>query len=130
MRNKEEDKHLIERIWRRVPVKVRRRYWAETDYGKCDPSEQLKAVLVAAALAATTDACAVVMAADAEVRQVNAEVTDLSEVVAKLPALVKIRRDLEYRMPENGQPLANIVLTRQQAIELLTHCVKQGRADG
>jgi hypothetical protein len=121
---KEEDRRLIERIWRRVPVKVRRRYWEETDYGKRAPSEPLKAVLIAAATASTVDACAVVMAANAEVKAVDAEMTDLAEVVARLPALVKIRRDLEYRLPENGQPLAHITLTREQAIELLSHCAK------
>jgi hypothetical protein len=33
---------------------------------------------------------------------------------------VKIKRDLEYRTPEGGRPLANIVLTREQCVELLT----------
>jgi hypothetical protein len=118
----DEDRHLIERIWRRVPVRTRRQFWAKTGYGTRDPSEQLKATLVAAALSATTDECTVVMAADAEVRAMNAEMTDLHELCARLPVLVKIRRDLEYRTPENGMPLANIVLTREQAIELLTFC--------
>jgi hypothetical protein len=37
------------------------------------------------------------------------------------PALVKIQRDLEYRLPESGRPLKNIVLTREQAAELLAY---------
>jgi hypothetical protein len=43
----------------------------------------------------------------------------LHNVAARLPALEKIRRDLDYRLPESGKPLANIALTREQCIELL-----------
>ena len=48
----------------------------------------------------------------------------LHDVAAGLPALVKIKRDLEYRTPEGGRPLVNIVLTREQCVELLTHVEK------
>ena len=50
----------------------------------------------------------------------DAEVVDLHDVAAGLPVLVKIKRDLEYRTAEGGRPLANIVLTREQCVELLT----------
>jgi hypothetical protein len=36
-----------------------------------------------------------------------------------IPAIEKIRRDLEYRTPVLGMSLAHIVLERQQAIELM-----------
>jgi hypothetical protein len=52
---------------------------------------------------------------------VDAEVFDLHDIVVKLPALLKIKRDLEYRLPGNGNPLANIVLSREQCVELLTY---------
>ena len=48
-----------------------------------------------------------------------AEHVDLHEVAARLPALVKIARDLKYRLPGSGKPLANIALTREQCIEVL-----------
>jgi hypothetical protein len=73
---------------------------------------------VAAATTNTVEACAAVLAA-------NAEVVDLHEVAAGLPALVKIKRDLEYRTPESGRPLANIVLTREQCVELLMHIAER-----
>jgi hypothetical protein len=47
-----------------------------------------------------------------------ADHVDLHEVAARLPALMKIVRDLEYRLPGSGRPLANIALTREQCIEL------------
>jgi hypothetical protein len=43
----------------------------------------------------------------------------LHDVAARLPALTKITRDLEYRLPGSGRPLANVVLTREQAAALL-----------
>ena len=41
------------------------------------------------------------------------------DVAAQLPPLEKIVRDLEYRLPESGKPLANIVLTREQAADVV-----------
>jgi hypothetical protein len=101
-------------LWRKVPVRLRKRLWRETDYGAREPSAELAAAFVAAASTNVVQACAAMMAA-------NAEVVDLHDVAAGLPALVKIRRDLEYRTPENGLLLANIVLTREQCVELLTY---------
>ena len=110
----DEKRKLIKQLWRMTPVQLRQRLWRETDYGVREPSAELVATFVAAATANTIEACAAVMAADAEV-------VDLHDVAAGLPALVKIKRDLEYRTPEGGRPLANIVLTREQCVELLTH---------
>jgi hypothetical protein len=56
----------------------------------------------------------------------NAVKEDLHDVAAQLPARTKIARDLEYRLPGNGKPLANIVLTREQAAALLDE--QHGRA--
>jgi hypothetical protein len=44
---------------------------------------------------------------------------DAHEVAAQLPALTKITHDLAYRLPGSGKPLAYIVLTHEQADELL-----------
>jgi hypothetical protein len=41
------------------------------------------------------------------------------DVAAQLPPLEKIVRDLEYRLPGSGKPLANIVLTREQAADVV-----------
>jgi hypothetical protein len=105
---------LVRQIWRRIPVKVRKQFWRETNYGAYDPSETVIAAIVGDATLDVVKICNAAMAADAEV-------IDLHDVAARLPALVKIKRDLEYRTPEGGRPLANIVLTREQCIELLTH---------
>jgi hypothetical protein len=105
---------LVRRLWRRIPVQVRRRFWRNTNYGAREPSEQLIAAIVGSTTIDTVKICAATMAADAEV-------IDLHDIAARLPALVKIKRDLEYRTPENGLPLANIVLTREQAVEIFTH---------
>jgi hypothetical protein len=113
----DEKRKLIKQLWRMTPVQLRQRLWRETDYGVREPSAELVATFVAAATANTIEACAAVMAADAEV-------VDLHDVAAGLPALVKIKRDLEYRTPEGGRPLVNIVLTREQCVELLTHVEK------
>ena len=51
----------------------------------------------------------------------DAAKVDLHDVAARLSAIEKIVRDLEYRLPESGRPLANIVLTRQQCSDLLAH---------
>jgi len=51
----------------------------------------------------------------------DAAKVDLYDVAARLSAIDKIVRDLEYRLPGSGRPLANIVLTRQQCIDLLAH---------
>src|SRR5215472_13662446 len=110
----DEKRALIKQFWRMTPVQLRQRLWRETDYGAREPSAELVAAFVAAATTNTVEACAAVMAADAEV-------VDLHDVAAGLPALMKIKRDLEYRTPEGGRPLANIVLTREQCVELLTH---------
>jgi hypothetical protein len=110
----DEKRKLIKHAWRHTPVQLRQRLWRETGYGAREPSEELVAAFVAAASINTVEACAAVMAADAEV-------VDLHDVAAGLPALVKIKRDLEYRTPEGGRPLTNIVLTRGQCVELLTH---------
>jgi hypothetical protein len=109
----DEKRKLIKHAWRHTPVQLRQRLWRETGYGVREPSEELVAAFVAAASTNTIEACAAVMVADAEV-------VDLHDVAAGLPALVKIKRDLEYRTPEGGRPLANIVLTREQCVELLT----------
>jgi hypothetical protein len=85
----------------------------ETNYGTYDPSETVIAAIVGDATLDVVKICNAAMAA-------NAEVIDLHDVAARLPALVKIKRDLEYRTP-HGLPLANITLTREQCIELLTH---------
>jgi hypothetical protein len=45
--------------------------------------------------------------------------TDPTGTDGQMPPLAKIRRDLEYRLPNSGRPLANIVITREQAIILL-----------
>jgi hypothetical protein len=50
---------------------------------------------------------------------------DLDDVAARLPALERLKRDFDYRLPESGKPLAHIVLTREQAIELLALCAGQ-----
>jgi hypothetical protein len=50
-----------------------------------------------------------------------ADKEDLHEVVARLPAIVKIKRDLEYRLPGSGRPLGNIALTREQCIDLVAY---------
>jgi hypothetical protein len=47
---------------------------------------------------------------------------DLDDVAARLPALERLKRDVEYRLPESGNPLAHVVLTHAQAAELLTLC--------
>jgi hypothetical protein len=108
----DEKRKLIKHAWRHTPVQLRQRLWRETGYGVREPSEELVAAFVAAASTNVIEACAAVMAADAET-------LDLHVVAAGLPALVKIKRDLEYRTPEGGRPLANIVLTREQCVELL-----------
>ena len=51
----------------------------------------------------------------------DAAKVDLHDVAAQLSAIEKIVRDLEYRLPGSGKPLANIVLTRQQCSDLLAH---------
>jgi hypothetical protein len=61
------------------------------------------------------------LACDAE-RHLEDHVVEIAE---GLPALTKIARDLDYRLPGSGKPLAHIVLTRQQAAELLAHPVTQ-----
>jgi hypothetical protein len=57
---------------------------------------------------------------------VDAATVDLDDVAARLPALERIRRDLDYRLPESGRPLAYVVLTREQAAELLALCERDG----
>jgi hypothetical protein len=47
---------------------------------------------------------------------------DLDDVMARLPAIERIKRDLAYRLPESGKPLGYVVLTREQAAELLALC--------
>jgi hypothetical protein len=111
---------LVRQIWRRIPVKVRKRFWRATNYSAFEPSETVIAAIVGDTTLDVVKICNAAMAA-------NAEVTDLHDVAAQLPALVKIKRDLEYRTP-HGLPLANITLTREQCIELLTHVV--GLRDG
>jgi hypothetical protein len=64
----------------------------------------------------------------ATVSDADAEALDLHDVAARLPALVKIARDLEYRLPGSGRPLANIALTREQCIDLLALCA--GKLEG
>jgi hypothetical protein len=54
---------------------------------------------------------------------------DLHDAAAQLPALTKIARDLEYRLP-CGRPLANIVLTREQAAALLDECTGRAFVEG
>jgi hypothetical protein len=49
---------------------------------------------------------------------------DPHEVAMPLPALEKIKRDLEYHLPESGRPLAYVALSREQAIELLAALTK------
>jgi hypothetical protein len=110
----DEKRTLIKQLWRMTPVQLRQRLWRKTGYGAREPSAELVAAFVAAATTNTVEACTVVMAA-------NAEVMDLQDVAAGLPAFVKIKRDSEYRTPESGRPLANIVLTREQCVELLAH---------
>jgi hypothetical protein len=110
----DEKQKLITQIWRRIPVRVRKRFWRETNYGVCEPSHGLTATIVTEATAEVVKACDAVMAADAEV-------FDLHEIAATLPVLLKIKRDLEYRLPENGRPLASIVLSREQCTELLAY---------
>jgi dCTP deaminase len=51
----------------------------------------------------------------------DAAEVDLHDVAAQLSAIEKIVRDLEYRLPGSGKPLANIALTRQQCTDLLAH---------
>jgi hypothetical protein len=109
-----EKQKLITQVWRRVPVRVRKSFWRGTNYGANEPSHGLTATLLIEAASEVIKACNAAMAADAEV-------FDLHEIAAALPALLKIKRDLEYRLPGNGQPLVNIVLSREQCIELLTH---------
>jgi hypothetical protein len=116
-----EKQKLITQIWRRIPVRVRKRFWRETNYGEREPSFRLTATIVTEATAEVLKACDAIMAADAEVY-------DLHEIAAKLPVFLKIKRDLEYRLPDNGQPLANIVLSREQCIELLEHVAALERA--
>src|SRR5262245_29873573 len=48
-----------------------------------------------------------------------AEDDDLHDVAARLPAIEKLKRDLDYCLPESGRPLANIALTREQAAAVL-----------
>src|SRR6516165_2651554 len=107
-----EKQKLITKIWRRIPVRVRKRFWRETNYGTGEPSHTLTATIVTEATTEVVKACNAIMAADAEV-------FDLHEIAATLPVLLKIKRDLEYRTPEGGRPLANIVLSREQGVELL-----------
>jgi len=57
--------------------------------------------------------------ADLAIASTDAAIIDLHDVVAQLSAFVKIKRDLDYRLPGNGRPLANIALTRKQCLELL-----------
>jgi hypothetical protein len=47
---------------------------------------------------------------------------DPHDIAARLPALERLKRDLDYRLPESGRPLANIALTREQCTELLALC--------
>jgi hypothetical protein len=110
----DEKQKLITNIWRRVPVRVRKSFWRSTSYGAQEPSHGVTATLVTEAAAAVIKACNGAMAADAEI-------FDLHEIAAKLPALLKIKRDLEYRTPESGRPLASIALSREQCIELLSY---------
>jgi hypothetical protein len=60
------------------------------------------------------------------VSDVDASKVDLHDVIARYPALVRIKRDLDYRLPGSGRPLANIALTRAQAIEVLELCIGNG----
>jgi len=63
-------------------------------------------------------------------RDVEARLADhVEEIAAQLPALTKIKRDLDYRLPGSGKPLAYIVLTRQQAADLLAHLTAKGVLD-
>jgi hypothetical protein len=43
----------------------------------------------------------------------------LDETAARLSALERLKRDLDYRLPGSGKPLAHVVLTHEQAAELL-----------
>jgi hypothetical protein len=112
--NADEKQKLITQIWRRVPVRVRKHFWRTTNYAASEPSHGVTATLVTEAATEVIKACNAVMTADAEV-------FDLHEIAAKLPALLKIKCDLEYRTPDGGRPLANIVLGREQCIELLAY---------
>jgi hypothetical protein len=114
---------LVRRLWRRIPVQLRKGFWRQTDYGAREPMEEIVAAIVGATTIDTVKICAAVMEA-------NAEAVDLHDVAARLPALVKIKRDLEYRLPESGRPLANIVLTREQATELLVLCTRPISREG
>lgn len=42
------DGHLCTDHWLALPMPVRRRWWAETEYGKNEPSEELRAALIEA----------------------------------------------------------------------------------
>jgi hypothetical protein len=53
------------------------------------------------------------------VQQESNEEENPHDVAARLQPLAKIIRDLAYRLPESGKSLAHIVLTREQATELL-----------
>jgi len=64
----------------------------------------------------------------ATVSDADAETVDLHDVAARLPALVKIKRDLGYRLPGSGRPLANIALTRKATRgEVMSNERKLGR---
>jgi hypothetical protein len=68
--------------------------------------------------------------ASAAMADVDAATVDLHDVVARLPALERIRRDLDYRLPGSGRPLANIALTREQAAEVLALCRNEHSTGG
>jgi hypothetical protein len=51
---------------------------------------------------------------------------NLHDVAARLSGIERLQHDLEYRLPGSGRPLANTVLTREQAIEVL----QQGERNG
>src|SRR5262249_51556348 len=61
-------------------------------------------------------------------RGADGENGDIHQVAARLPALVKIKRDLGYRLPGSGRPLANIALTRKATRgEVMSNERKLGR---
>jgi hypothetical protein len=102
--------------WFTLPLRLRKRFWRATGYDKGSPSSALEATLqTAAEHAAMRQGAAEIVGA------VDSADVDLHEVAALLPALVRLKHDLKYRLPGSGRPLANIVLTREQCIELLDY---------
>ena len=104
--------------WSKLPIALRRRFWRETDYNTNKPSPELLAEIEAWRREHPPIDDSKIKEIEGTAADQHAKRADIDDDAARLPALARLERDIEYRLP-NGKPLGHIVLSRDQGIELL-----------